>query len=331
MTELNSNLLNSISEFLKLNDNFLVSCHINADGDAISSALAITQILDYLQKKYRIILHDKNPDKRFYYLKNFDKIEWAGNVSDFQANAAIICDTPTRERIGDPAKFLPDRTKIIKLDHHPDEDPFADLFWVDVNISSTTFTVYHIMTKLQIQPDKDLAMTIFSGLMYDTGRFSYQNTSDEDFLIASEMIKAGADPASAFKKIFAENSVNALKTIGKGLTNLETYYDNQVVIIYLDLQETRKNSPGEIEELAALTTYVEGSHIGYFIREVEESIFKISFRSKGRVNVNEVAAKFGGGGHEKASGCKIKGSYLDIKKQLLEESKKHLIKNQYLI
>lgn len=314
-----------IAEFIKNNDNFVIAGHINADGDAISASLACAQVLEKLNKNYKIMLDDVVPDRRYNFLKKFDEIVCARDDIDFKADAAIMCDTPTVERLGAVSKYLPDFDHIVKIDHHPNEEVFGKYSWVDTDSSSTTCLIYQVFEELDITYDKDLAQTILSGIMFDTGRFSYQNTRSIDFLIASKMTEYGAETAYSYKKIFSETSLSALKTIGKGLKELETFYDNQIGIIHLNLAETSRNPPGEIEELAAFTTAVRGTHVGVFIREVSQGFFKVSLRSKDEVNVNKIAAHFGGGGHIKASGCRIEANtYEDVKALLLEQFEKQL-------
>lgn len=320
-----------IADFIRQNNNYLLSCHINADGDAISSTLAIAFVLEQFNKSYRIVLHDELPDQRFSFLKQFEKIEWVDTCSTLTFDAAIICDTPSRERMGEVARLLPAREKTVKIDHHPDDDAFAALSWVDLNSSSTTCLVYQVFQELDLVYDSDLAQIILSGLMYDTGRFSYRNTKAIDFKIASEMLENGANVELSYKKIFGENTASALQTIGNGLANLETFFNGQVGIIYLDEDETNKNPSGEIEELANFTTQIRGSHVGFFVRQPKTGLFKISLRSRGKVNVRDLAAAFGGGGHEKASGCRVEASDFEtVKSMLLKETETHLRKHQYL-
>ena len=323
-------LIKKIADFIRKNDDFLIAGHINADGDAISASLAISLLLDSLGKSYELLFDDLTVDPRFDYLKNYEKIKCAQKEKIKIKKAAIICDTPTTERMGAAANFLPNHSQTVKIDHHPDEEDFAAYNLVDLDSSSTTCLVYKIIEEFDIDYDQDLAQIILSGLMYDTGRFSYRNTKAIDFEIASKMLKNGANPELSYKKIFAESSLKALKTIGFGLASMETYFNNQVGIIYLDLEETKKNRSDEIEELASYSTSVKGCHVGYFIREAEPDLFKVSLRSKGDVNVNEVAAAFGGGGHQKASGCRMTGKIEDIKKAILSETEEHLKKHNYL-
>jgi len=324
--------LDQIKTFIESHDNFLIAGHINADGDAISSSLAISHLLKSLGKTYQLIFHDIHLDQKFRFLEGFDSILCSQNEGvSYKAGAAIICDTPSTERMGTVATLLPEKAHVLKLDHHPSEEDFGIINWVDTESSSTTCLVYQIIDHFNIDINISLAQTILTGLMYDTGRFSYSNTKAIDFEIAARMVHLGADVEKSYKNIFCENSLSATKTIGKGLGEMETFFNHQVGIIHLTHEETIKNPSGEIEELASYTTSVIGSHVGLFIREPEKGLFKVSLRSRGKVNVNEVAGHFGGGGHKKASGCRIRSkSYADVKSQVLDVVKTHLKTHGYI-
>jgi len=324
-------VLSDIKQFILDHDHFLVAGHINADGDAISASLAIAKLLDVIGKKYRLIFDDQRLDQRFNFLDGYDQIESFQDSTKFDAKAAIICDTPTIERLGKPANLLPNYNQIVKIDHHPSDDHFAHYDLVDCNSSSTTCLVYQLLEEFNMDYSVELAQIIMTGLMYDTGRFSYQNTKAIDFEIAAKMMNYGAQPEISYKKTFSENSKQAFKTIGKGLAGMESYFNDQVGIIFLNLEDTNLNEPEEIEELASFTTGIRGCHIGYFIREVEPDVYKISCRSKGKVDVRAIAGVFGGGGHQKASGCHLTGTLKSVKDQLLNETKKHLVANGYTI
>jgi phosphoesterase RecJ-like protein len=324
--------MKKIEQFIRENDNFLVAGHRNADGDAIASSLAISLLLKKLNKKYRLIFHDKVIDKRFSFLEDSEKIQSIATFSeDFEIKSAIICDTPSFERLGDVSKLLPLKKKILKIDHHPTEEHFAEIDWTDENSSSTTCLVYQILEHFNFEFNKNSAQIILTGIMYDTGRFSYRNTKAIDFEISAKMLRFGADVEKSYVQIFCENPLSATRTIGIGLKKMETFFNNQVGLIYLNLKETLGSKSGEIEELSSLTTSVEGTHVGFFIREPEENIIKISFRSRGDINVNEIAAHFGGGGHTKAAGCRITNrEYKDIKEELLTITEKYLKTYGYL-
>jgi phosphoesterase RecJ-like protein len=314
-----------ILTFINSHDNFLVSAHVNADGDAIASVIAVGLLMDQLNKKYYMILHDQEIDRRFDYLKGFNQIIHFNEKLDLQIESALILDVPGVHRLGDVAGLLPDKSHIAKIDHHPPEDDFAMVNFADEHASSTTQLIYEILETAGISVDIDFARAIYTGIVYDTGRFSFSNTTARDMIIGGRMIDLGVDPAEINNRIFFENSFSALRTIGIGLANMESYLDGAVNIIYLDYEKMNTDHQGEIEELANYSVAIRGGQVGLFIREIKPLFHKISLRSKGKVDVNQVAKAFDGGGHTHAAGCRIEGTKDQVIKMILDELKKHLI------
>jgi bifunctional oligoribonuclease and PAP phosphatase NrnA len=317
-------LARKVLNFIKKHDDFLLAAHVNADGDAIASVLALGMLLDGMNKKYTMMLHDRKPDIRFNYLKNFDKIISYQQQISVPIQCAIILDVPGTNRLGDVQKLLPRRSRIVRIDHHPTEDDFAGLEMVDEGASSTTHLIYEILELAKIDIDRSLAAAIYTGIVYDTGRFSFSNTSARDMYICGRMIELGLDPAEINNRIFFENSFSALRTIGKGLASMEHHLGGAVIIIYLDHDSISSSDRGEIEELANYSVAIRGGQVGLFIRETEPGLHKISFRSKGKVDVNQIARIFDGGGHVRAAGCRIQGSKEEVIAKLLAEIEKRL-------
>jgi len=311
-----------ILNFIDRNDNFLISAHINADGDAIASVIAVHILLEKLGKRSLMVLHDQKVDTRFNYLKYYDRIHTVNRAAEFSIESAIILDVPGVKRLGDVAALLPDRKKIVKIDHHPPEDDFADLNMVDEEASSTTQLIYEIVDLAKIEVDTEMAKAIYTGIVYDTGRFSFSNTSARDMYIGGKMIELGISPADINNRIFFENSFHALRTIGRGLANLESYFDGRVNIIYLDYQEMNNGYQAEIEELANYSVAVRGGEVGLFIRETKPGFHKVSFRSKSAIDVNQIAKVFDGGGHTRAAGCRIEGTKEEVFERVLAELSK---------
>jgi phosphoesterase RecJ-like protein len=313
-----------ILNFIGNNDNFLLSAHINADGDAVASVIATGLLLEKMSKNYFMVFHDQILDSRFDYLPNFKKIINYNSTLNLPINAAVILDVPGVLRLGDVTNILPEPSKVIKIDHHPTEDNFADLNMQDVKASSTTQLVYEIIEYSNIDVDVRIAQSIYTGIVYDTGRFSFSNTTSRDMYICGKMIELGAVPADINNRIFFENSFKALRTIGKGLANMESYFDGAVNVIYLDYESMHNSKQGEIEELANYSVAIRGGEIGLFIREVQPGLHKVSFRSKSNIDVNELAKVFDGGGHIRAAGCRMEGTKGDIVQKIMAEIKKRL-------
>jgi phosphoesterase RecJ-like protein len=308
-----------IYTYISQNDHFLLSAHVNADGDAIASVVAMGLLLEKIDKHYEMVLHDQEIDCRFTYLKNFDSIHHYANDLSLQIENAIILDAPGLNRLGDVAQLLPQKSNIIKIDHHPVEDDFAALNLVDEKASSSTQLVFEIVEVSGVAIDVDMAKAIYSGIIYDTGRLSFSNTTSRDLYICGRMIDLGVDPADITNRIFFENSFEALRTIGKGLATMENFLDGQVNIIYLDHETMKGNHQGEIEELANYSVAIRGGKVGVFIREVKPAYHKISLRAKYGIDVNRVAKAFNGGGHKRAAGCRIEGSKEEVITKLINE------------
>jgi bifunctional oligoribonuclease and PAP phosphatase NrnA len=313
-----------IIEFIKSNNNFLLSAHVNADGDAVASVLAVSMLLDYYNKTYYAVFNDQQIDSRFDYLKNFDKIINYKDSLNLPIQSAIICDVPGLHRLGDVEKLIPEKSKVIKIDHHPAEDDFAVINMADTKASSTTQLVYEIMDMSGMQIGIGEANAIFTGIVYDTGRFSFSNTTARDMFICSRLIDIGVSPSDISERIFFSSSFKSLQTIGTGLANMESYLDGEVIVIYLSFNEMNNNHSGEVEELANYSVAIRGGKVGIFMREAKPGFHKVSFRSKSDVDVNKVAKVFGGGGHIRAAGCRFEASKEEMLPKILEEIKKQL-------
>lgn len=325
------NQVEDILYFLKNHDHYLITAHINADGDAIASTLAMSRFLKELGKQSIIVFHDKKIDTRFSYLQGFEQIQSfhnAGTLIDpfFKKGIenAIVLDAPGYLRLGDVAQLMPGSEHILKIDHHPVEDIMGNIDWVMEQASSTTVLVHEIIEKAEIAIDRELAECIFTGIFYDTGRFSFSNTTARDLYVCSKMVEIGVKPSDIANRIFFQNSFAALKTIGKGLYSLENHLNGAVNIIYLGYSDMANSDQSEIEELANYSVAIRGGKVGLFIRETEPGLHKVSFRSHSHVDVNRVAKRFDGGGHPQAAGCRIRGPKDEIINQILQVIKEQL-------
>ncbi len=322
--------ITDILSFIENNDDFLLTAHVNADGDAIASILAFSGFLDQLQKTYSIILHDQKIEEKYSYLKNWDKIEsFSESLITRYKNiikTAIIFDAPGDKRIGDVVNILSPEIETIKIDHHPAETDYSPLDWVDTSASSVASMVYEIINSSDVDIDINMAEALYTGIIYDTGRLSFSNTSAKDLYICSRLVSSGVEPGKITNKLFFDNSAQSLKVIGIGLSNLVQFCDGKVSVIPLFEQDLQNVDSGDIEVLANHSVSVRNTEVGVFIRERESGFFKISLRSKAYVDVSQVARQLDGGGHKRASGCKFKGSYENlietiipmIEQQLLE-------------
>lgn len=312
--------------FISERDRFLITTHINADGDAYGSTLATAYWLRALGKEYAVVFHDTPREEKYRFLSGWEDILDCQQAAASRFDAAIVLDVPNRKRIGDAAGLLPPAAHCLKIDHHPEEEHFADFRLVDTEASSTCQLIYEIVCRSTVGLDRELATLIFSGLIYDTGRFSFSNTRTRDFEIAAHLTSYGVQPNAVATRLFFSNSFPTMKIIGYGLANMESFLDGRVNVIYLPREILAQAGLADVDELANYSSAVRGVEVGLFMREIDGGHLKISFRSRGRVDVNKIARQFGGGGHVHAAGCRCRlpGKPDEIKRRIVTEIAKQL-------
>lgn len=273
-----------------------------------------------------MIMHDNPPNPKFKFLKDFDKI--MSFEEDMERNwnfdSAIILDTADLDRLGNVKKLLQREEKIpiLNVDHHISNTNFGTINLVSQNASSACELVYLITKKIEnFKIDKSLAYQIYTGIIYDTGRFAFSNTTTNSMEICAEMLKKGVDCHEVSKHIYFEKSFESIQLLGLGLKSMELHFNGKVGLITLEKRILSKNQNSDIDldNLVNFATAVKGVEVGILLREEEKGRFRVSLRSKDSVDVNKIAKVFNGGGHFKAAGCYINGNLKETKNHLLRE------------
>jgi len=312
-------VVNHILSLIDKRDNFLITTHMNADGDAFASILSMAYLLEKQNKKYQLIIHDSQIDEKYHFLWGIKKIRSYSEEMTEIFQTAIVLDVPSIKRIGDPGRLLPSRENCVQIDHHPQEEDFAVINYVDVEASSTCQLMYDIIEASGTELTPELSELIFAGIMYDTGRFSFSNTRRRDYEIAAKLLGQGVKPDRVSGFLFFNNSYQSMKTLGYALSNMKLLLGGKLSVIFIPLEVMQINNHAEIEELANYSVAIQGVEVGIFIREVQSHYYKISFRSKGKVNVNQVAKTLGGGGHFHAAGARFSGNYEELELKIADE------------
>lgn len=320
------NKIDAILNFIEQNDNFLLTAHINADGDAIACILGASLFLDRLNKNYSLVLHDQFIDSKYDYIKNWDKIQSFSEklMEDNNIKAALIFDAPGHKRIGEVSQLINNGTPGLKIDHHPSEDNFSEIDWVDTESSSASAMLYEMIKQSNVKLDKEIAEAIYTGIIFDTGRLSYSNTRPRDYEICCHLVSSGVNPGEITNRMFFNNKAKSLQVVGQGLKSIKQYLDGNVTVITLLNNDLDGVQQYEIEDLANYSVSLRDSEVGIFIREIEPGKFKISLRSKSLVDVSVIASQFDGGGHVRASGCSYDGTYQSLLDELLAAIQKQL-------
>ena len=272
------------------------------DGDAIGSALACCQILRTMGKEAEVVLRDGVP--RIYQPLPFaEQVVQTDRVNGgYEAAIILECDSIQRTRLqGLENSFL------INIDHHMSGRPFAHVNWIDPKAVATAEMVYRLAREAGVKISADIATCLYTAVLTDTGSFMFEGTNEHTFELARELVLAGADPAHYARNVYFGHSTAKMRLLGAALSNLH----REGALAWISVtQEQMLRSHAKEEDCEGLVNYalsMQGVEVALFFRELADGRFRVSLRSKGKVDVATVAERFGGGGHQCASGCALDG------------------------
>ncbi len=300
----------------------LIASHENPDADTLGSALALYLFLKKKGKKVFVGCKDKVP----HFL---DFLPGAKDVLRLPVNdvfsLAIVVDASGFSRVNAEVKAF----RKVRIDHHIGGEFYGEYDYIDPEAPSTTALVYKLLCAWDKSAiDEDIAENLYAGLATDTGFFKYSNTTAESFGLAKELVELGAKPNWTYVNFAERESINKLRLISKVLETLTLHEDGFVAGIAI-FDKFFKEMGCEYSDSEGLVNYprsLEGVEVAYaIIEKPEERVWKVSLRSKGKVDVAKIAEELGGGGHKYASGCKIKAnSYEEAMDILLKAIKRGL-------
>jgi phosphoesterase RecJ-like protein len=300
---------------------FLVVAHVNPEGDSLCSQLAMKELLYILGKTAFIVNHDQVPE-HYKFLPKADEIS-TDLKKKIDFDAVLVLDCPTLKRIGAVRDLIPQGKPVINIDHHISSEKFGDVNWVDANASSTGEMVYRIYKEMEIPLTREIALCLYIAILTDTGNFNYDNTSRLTHEIAGELLGYGLDPAVVSESVYEQRTMEDIRFLGMVLSTLKVNRAGDVA--YLEItRQMIKETGAELAKAEGFINYarsIGGVKIAIVFKEdlKDQNRINISFRSKGDIDVNGIAAYFGGGGHTKASGCTLAGSLAEVEKRVLDK------------
>ncbi|MBI5674942.1 MAG: bifunctional oligoribonuclease/PAP phosphatase NrnA [Nitrospirae bacterium] len=323
MMKISSKLLSIIRQ----NKSFLIVCHINPEGDAIGSILALAYGLKILGKKDVCVLSRDGVPETLKFLPSSKTIKQTPPKKVFDVLCIVDCNT--LERTG--FKDLKARNTII-IDHHilPDDADKSELYRklsasvIDPEAAAAGMLIYRLLTSLKIPIDKNIATNLYTALLVDTGGFHYSNVSPESLAIASHLVEAGARPWDITKELYESVPLKRMELLGLSLSTLDSKDRIAWIITTMDMLKKTGTTAEDTEDFVEFPRKIKEIEAAVFLREDNIDLFKISLRSKGRVNVEKVAKSFGGGGHAAAAGCRIKGTLQEVQNKVFKAIRKEL-------
>ncbi|WP_243386063.1 DHH family phosphoesterase [Bacillus kexueae] len=284
---------------IKEYDTIIVHRHVRPDPDAFGSQCGLAELLKASFPNKRIfVAGEDEPSLDFMY--KMDDIQ----DDMYEGALVIVCDTANVDRICDQRYKTGDF--IIKIDHHPNEDPYGDMLWVDTNASSVSEMIYEFYLAGKedgLQMTDEAARLIYAGIVGDTGRFLFPSTTKKTFKYASELIEYHFSPTDIYNEMYKmKRSVATLN--GYVLQNFLMKESGAAYIsLTKELLQQFSVTASEASQLVGSLGNIEGVKAWVFFVE-EDNQIRVRLRSKGPV-INELAKKYNGGGHPMASGATI--------------------------
>ena len=297
---------------------FLLTSHVRLDGDALGSELALYHILSEMGKEVLIYNQDNTPDNYRFLPGSANIVHALPDLNKY--DVAFVLDCSDLERIGDQASVIGKMERIINIDHHLSNGGFCELAYIDREASSTGELLYRLIMQMAVVPTKDAANNLYAAIVTDTGGFRYRNTSRETLLAAGDLVGRGADPQWLSENIYENNPLGKIRLMTKSLETLIFDFNGRVasMIVYLEAFASTGALSEHIEGFVDIPRTIRGVDVSVLYLELSKNYYKLSLRSKGKINVEAVARRFGGGGHANAAACQIAGELETTKRQVME-------------
>ena len=286
-----------------------ISGHVRPDGDCVGAVLSMRM---YLQKclpdaEVRVFL--ERPAEIFRELKGFDEIDHNfPEEAPFDVFFALDCGA---DRLGGAEKYFKDAKKTVNIDHHISNPGSGDVNCIEPDMGSTCELLYDLMEPEKL--DQELAMAIYTGIIHDTGVFQYSNTTPATLKKAARLISYGFDFPRLIQETFYQKTYLQAQIMGRALMESIRFMDNSCIVSVLDQKAMNfyNVDSSDLDGIVNQLRNIEGISCAIFMYQTDVMEYKVSLRSDEKVDVAEVAAYFGGGGHKRAAGCTMRGNFYD--------------------
>jgi bifunctional oligoribonuclease and PAP phosphatase NrnA len=323
--------MDTLLELLRQCNRFVLTTHVNPDGDAIGCEMALALWLRLQGKTVHIINHSATP---FVYqfldpgksIRVFDPSVDGATIQNTEA--VVLLDTNHLSRVASMEPFVrKSPAPKVCIDHHLDPEPFADIALIRPEATSTGEILYDFFRSSgDGRIPQNIAQALYVAILTDTGSFRYPRVGAATHRMVAELIECGADPVDLYNQVYNRWSPGRLKLLGEMLSNLETAYDGALIYVTVTQEMLRRTGTLE-EDTDNFTSYLmsmDGVLAGILFLELRPG-FKVSFRSHGDILINELAREFGGNGHKNAAGARFyDGSIAEVRSTIVAAAGRYL-------
>ena len=295
-----------------------IAGHIRPDGDCISSCLSLSKYLENALGEVDItVFMEPNPPTIFSYLKGYSDMRHDYGTDEVY-DVFITVDVSALDRLGNALPIFERAGKRICIDHHESNTGLAEANEIKPYACSTCEVLYDIFDKKYI--DSDIAEALFSGIVHDSGVFQYSNMSRHSFEIVGHLIEYDFDGPKIIQETFYQKSYAQNQIMGKVLMDSKLYMDGKCIVGMVDKEMMNAFGvlPKHLDGIVNQLQNTRGVEIAIFMYELDDKRCKVSMRSNGNINVADIAVSYSGGGHAKAAGCEMEGTYQEMVDSLLQ-------------
>lgn len=286
-----------------------ISGHIRPDGDCVGACLALYQYLHKCMPGCEVKVFLEKPADIFRKLKGFELIDSAFREEEpFDVFFALDCSA---DRLGGAEQYFLKASKKINIDHHISNSGCGDVNYIMPDVGSTCELIYDLADKECL--DKDIATAIYTGIIHDTGVFQYSNTTPDTLRKAAHLISFGFDFSALIEETFYQKTYLQTQIMGRALMESIRFMDGRCIVGVVDRKtmDFYNVDSKDFEGIVNQLRNIKGVDCAIFMYETGNLEYKVSLRSNEKVDVAKVAAFFGGGGHVRAAGCTMKGTFHD--------------------
>lgn len=286
-----------------------ISGHVRPDGDCVGACLALWQYLSKCLPEAYVRVFLERPEDIFAEIKGFGEIDWDfGEEEPFDVFFAL--DTSV-DRLGEAEKYFKAARKTVNIDHHVSNRGGGQQNYVDPQVGSTCELVYDLMEESRL--DRELAKAIYVGMIHDTGVFQYSNTTPATLEKGAKLISYGFDFSKLVRETFYQRTYVQAQIMGRALMESVRFMDGRCIVSVIERKtmEFYEVEPGDLNGIVNQLLNIEGVDCAIFMYQTGVMEYKVSLRSSEKVNVAQIAAYFGGGGHVRAAGCTMSGTFHD--------------------
>ncbi len=305
--------LDTTAQFLRSQSQLLITSHINSDGDGIAGGLALMGLLRQLDVHGQMLLQDV-PSDRYAHLDGWDAIVAVADADKNRHGCAVILDCPSFDRIGRVGDHLRADATLLNIDHHQDNERFGTVNLVSDGVCSTCEMLYHLAVHMDLEIDRTIAEQLYTGLLFDTGGFRYSLTTPTSLEVGADLVRRGARLDRIADRLYNNSTFDSVKLVGIAIESMQLHHEGRVATLSLTLEEMQRGNPEAAVNYGLL---IKGVEVTALFKEESAGRYRISLRSREKVDVSAIAHIFGGGGHALAAGCQQEGSLEEVRSRIV--------------